>query len=387
MCAPPPHTHTPSSPLPSRFCGQDNLHGASAFCARLGYSGGFGSLYQTGVYKQRLSVDAWRVGRLAEFQDFLDGLAGGNLRFTDWHCFAQRNDLRSIGIRCDGHLPKGRVASCNEALPMAKEVAPPYDHQKCVEGDVMLISDGTLYGRTDIDEGRRLVGGAGTAYVLKDGHWGSICRNDFRDDKHGANLFCRKLGFEWGIPGTFKGKHDHLPPSINLGRCTESDTNLLNCTGGKNDVGYHVNACVKQKGRTPLVVTCSGVFHGTHASCADWEKIPHANMSMIPPIVDESISLRPKRCPAIKENFTARFPAAMMTCNATSVKKTSCSTLKAKDIYDRIAVRAIQMYDSLPATCDRHCCPQADFAACMVRLAGHDFMVRSRGWVWGASAR
>mmetsp|Transcript_80259 Transcript_80259/g.142191 ORF Transcript_80259/g.142191 Transcript_80259/m.142191 type:complete len:415 (+) Transcript_80259:2-1246(+) len=37
------------------------------------------------------------------------------------------------------------------------------------------------------------------------------------------------------------------------------------------------------------------------------------------------------------------------------------------------------LYDTLPTTCDANSCPQGDWAGCVVRTAGHDFMDRKEG--------
>lgn len=42
--------------------------------------------------------------------------------------------------------------------------------------------------------------------------------------------------------------------------------------------------------------------------------------------------------------------------------------------YDNVTARVQQMYNDLPTTCNATYCPQADWAGCVLRIAGHDFM-------------
>jgi hypothetical protein len=42
--------------------------------------------------------------------------------------------------------------------------------------------------------------------------------------------------------------------------------------------------------------------------------------------------------------------------------------------YDKVTEDVVRVFDSLDKTCEDNNCPRADFAGCIVRLAGHDFM-------------
>ena len=42
--------------------------------------------------------------------------------------------------------------------------------------------------------------------------------------------------------------------------------------------------------------------------------------------------------------------------------------------YDSITLKVQGLYQSLPSTCTASECPQADWAGCVLRMAGHDFM-------------
>lgn len=64
-------------------------------------------------------------------------------------------------------------------------------------------------------------------------------------------------------------------------------------------------------------------------------------------------------------------PYFLMGCSGTQVLTTEWMT---EEDYDA-AFQAVQkLYDSLPVTCNATYCPQADFAGCVLRIAGHDFM-------------
>jgi len=43
-------------------------------------------------------------------------------------------------------------------------------------------------------------------------------------------------------------------------------------------------------------------------------------------------------------------------------------------LYDEIADSVVKVFDQINTHCKRNDCPGADFAGCIVRLAGHDFM-------------
>jgi len=64
-------------------------------------------------------------------------------------------------------------------------------------------------------------------------------------------------------------------------------------------------------------------------------------------------------------------PFFMMTCDGSQIQTTESLTYAQYDA----AVAAVQgLYESLDSTCNATYCPQADFAGCVLRIAGHDFM-------------
>mmetsp|Transcript_119160 Transcript_119160/g.254182 ORF Transcript_119160/g.254182 Transcript_119160/m.254182 type:complete len:510 (-) Transcript_119160:432-1961(-) len=64
-------------------------------------------------------------------------------------------------------------------------------------------------------------------------------------------------------------------------------------------------------------------------------------------------------------------PYFAMTCDGTQIKTTPSMTYSQYDV----AVASVQsLYNSLSSTCNATYCPQADWAGCVLRIAGHDFM-------------
>jgi hypothetical protein len=61
----------------------------------------------------------------------------------------------------------------------------------------------------------------------------------------------------------------------------------------------------------------------------------------------------------------------MMTCDGKQVRTTEHLTFSQ---YDSIVANVVGMYNSINNTCEATYCPQADFAGCVLRIAGHDFM-------------
>ena len=68
---------------------------------------------------------------------------------------------------------------------------------------------------------------------------------------------------------------------------------------------------------------------------------------------------------------SASFPVDVFRCDATPALTTTCMT---EGDYDCIVQGVGDLLDALPATCAGNSCPKADFAGCVLRLAGHDFM-------------
>jgi len=265
----------------------------------------------------------------------------------------------------------GRETSCNESLNAPPDTAPPDAATKvCTDGDVLLMSDGGLMDGgalsnkvtvSDYVEMQSLHKGSGAPFIFVNGSWAPICEYHFRHNNFGATTFCKKLGFERGIPGISFTKYAGLPPAYQLGACGPGE-DLLNCSYGKNERQF-TDTCGKPR---LAIVTCdsprdeSGIF----STCA-WRNVSHANtMSPPPPPVFGDLDV---------EQHTARFPAQILTCLSQSPNTSSCSTLW-PHAYERIVAAVAEMYDSLPTTCDRAVCPQGDLAGCVLRLAGHDLM-------------
>jgi hypothetical protein len=65
------------------------------------------------------------------------------------------------------------------------------------------------------------------------------------------------------------------------------------------------------------------------------------------------------------------FPAGLMAPGA--VLETLASA-RNSETYDDISNAVKELVDALPLECDNSACPRGEFAGCVVRLAGHDFM-------------
>mmetsp|Transcript_37497 Transcript_37497/g.96992 ORF Transcript_37497/g.96992 Transcript_37497/m.96992 type:complete len:521 (+) Transcript_37497:74-1636(+) len=66
-----------------------------------------------------------------------------------------------------------------------------------------------------------------------------------------------------------------------------------------------------------------------------------------------------------------QWPEQVMTCPgiaATTTQSMTCAD------YDAAVASVQALYDSLPNTCSAAACPQADWAGCVLRMAGHDLM-------------
>lgn len=75
-------------------------------------------------------------------------------------------------------------------------------------------------------------------------------------------------------------------------------------------------------------------------------------------------------------------PSELMTCPNGAVLTTASMTTAQ---YDAVATSVTQVYNSLDSACTASSCKRADFAGCVVRMAGHDFMDYKDG-VGGANA-
>eukprot|EP00971_Amphidinium_carterae_P228732 4537351-Amphidinium_carterae.1 len=75
-------------------------------------------------------------------------------------------------------------------------------------------------------------------------------------------------------------------------------------------------------------------------------------------------------------SLTSQWPASIMECPGTSVQTTpslSCSQ------YDAIVNTIRSIYLQLDTVCTATNCPQADWAGCVLRVAGHDLMDYANG--------
>jgi len=64
-------------------------------------------------------------------------------------------------------------------------------------------------------------------------------------------------------------------------------------------------------------------------------------------------------------------PTDLLTCPKKAAIRTLCLS---KDDYKKITMAVEGLWASLNTTCNSTFCPQADWAGCVLRLAGHDFM-------------
>ena len=101
----------------------------------------------------------------------------------------------------------------------------------CEEGDVALGEDRTPFIFINSKEDKK---GYKDSYENK-GMWWPICGDFFKDNHHGATLFCQKLGdFANGKIAKLI-ETDKIPmDSYMIGKCDEKDKNLQRCTGGCN---------------------------------------------------------------------------------------------------------------------------------------------------------
>ena len=83
------------------------------------------------------------------------------------------------------------------------------------------------------------------------------------------------------------------------------------------------------------------------------------------------IGLASLKCEAVTNGqaFNAT-PTKLMNCPG-AIEVTECMT---SSQYDAIVLQVRETLESLPSTCTASDCPQADWAGCVLRMAGHDFM-------------
>ena len=91
----------------------------------------------------------------------------------------------------------------------------------CSHGDVWLKDDGT-------------------PFIFSNFTWSPICGHYFWDNENGANLFCKKLGFENGTVYPKKytpSRHQfrYSQDAFKVGKCNSGDSSITRCRGGCND--------------------------------------------------------------------------------------------------------------------------------------------------------
>ena len=88
----------------------------------------------------------------------------------------------------------------------------------------------------------------------------------------GANLFCKKLGYESGTQQTTGGSFGE--DALRIGNCKEGDS-LTDCTGGCNDyqLGGKFLSCISKvadcsKGKqAKMSISCTGGSNPSKSSC------------------------------------------------------------------------------------------------------------------------
>ena len=97
------------------------------------------------------------------------------------------------------------------------------------------------------------------------GEFVAICGDVFWDNHHGAELFCRKLGYESGFIQKVAGASTSTLQALQVGKCTDTDTILSECSGdfnGRSVVPF--KDCSKDH---TYNIICSGGTEVSNASC------------------------------------------------------------------------------------------------------------------------
>ena len=117
----------------------------------------------------------------------------------------------------------------------------------CIDGDVSYLGD--------------------VPQIMWRGRFWDICGNGFWNNDYGAELFCKKLGYEKGTIETIKGKSGKATTrlSFHVGECTKSDTSLLKCTPDQKVSIMLTKNCTKGH---HYRVHCNGGSKGSKISCA-----------------------------------------------------------------------------------------------------------------------
>jgi len=117
-----------------------------------------------------------------------------------------------------------------------------YDYNliKCY-GDSRDGETNCIY-KSEGDGNVRLVDGKHPEVFIH-GNWSPICGNHFKDNNHGATLFCRKLNPDFKSGTTIDTGNVLESDGIRIGKCF-SDDQWPQCTGGCNDFETG-NSCFK----------------------------------------------------------------------------------------------------------------------------------------------
>ena len=92
--------------------------------------------------------------------------------------------------------------------------------------------------------------------VFWKGEFLRICGNSFWSNNDGADMFCKKLGYEYGVIRTTDGQSTSEERSFFVGLCREDHTSLIDCFGYDGEFKIHsFKECTK--GRTYDII-CSG---------------------------------------------------------------------------------------------------------------------------------
>lgn len=116
---------------------------------------------------------------------------------------------------------------------------------ECKDGDVSFHEDNPL--------------------VFWKGEFLRICGDGFWDNSHGAELFCKKLGYESGRIQTVSGASTSTLQALQVGSCSSTDTSLSDCHGAANHYSRHqFKDC---SAHHTYKITCSGGVEILRASC------------------------------------------------------------------------------------------------------------------------
>ena len=95
----------------------------------------------------------------------------------------------------------------------------------------------------------------GTPMLFWKEKWSPICGHYFWDNQHGANTFCKKLGYPSGKQERASAKYGE--ESIQIGRCNK-DVDLTECTKKKS--------YCPAKDKVAIRITCEGLKSDTVSS-------------------------------------------------------------------------------------------------------------------------